>query len=267
MRRFVFKIGAATCAACILGACGAPPTRDAGGRRAVDGPGAAELPGAADFPGAAVPAPGIAAYHIDAAQSSLRVLVYRAGPMAQFGHNHVILNRALGGWVGTADDARSASFSLRMTAADFIIDDADARREEGPDFSADVPGDAKAGTRRNMLSLAVLDADRFPAITVRSIAIARVPSLSQPVPGAHAPPAGKELPGMLLAKLAVVVAGHESTFVVPFSLTRSEGRIAASGTVVLRQSAMGLVPLRVLAGALQVKDEITVKFNLVAVKT
>jgi hypothetical protein len=44
------------------------------------------------------------------------------------------------------------------------------------------------------------------------------------------------------------------------------GRISASGTAVLRQSDMGLTPLSVMLGALQVQDELTVKFKLVAVK-
>jgi polyisoprenoid-binding protein YceI len=100
-----------------------------------------------------------------------------------------------------------------------------------------------------MLSAALLDADRYPIITLTSIAVAQA-----------------EAPGQLAATLAVEVAGHESTLVVPFTLETSAGRVSAFGTVALRQSELGLTPFSVMLGALQVQDEFTVKFKLVALK-
>lgn len=180
--------------------------------------------------------------------------------MAQFGHNHVIVNRAVDGWVDA--EPASASFSLRIPLADFVIDDPGARMEEGVDFSEEVAADAKAGTRRNMLSAALLDADRFPAITLTSIALTQAPgSLASGSPASEG-----EAPKKMVAKLTVDVAGHESTLVVPFILETSAGRVSASGTVVLRQSQMGLTPFSVMLGALRVQDELTVKFRFVALK-
>jgi hypothetical protein len=170
--------------------------------------------------------------------------------MARFGHNHVILNRAIGGWVDAAARPESASFSLYVPVADFVVDDARARSEEGQDFSAEVPEEAKSGTRHNMLGTALLDAERFPVITLTSAGIKRAP---------EAPESGN-----LVATLTVGVAGHESTLVVPFVVEISSGRISAAGSVVLRQSELGLTPLSVMLGALQVQDEITVKFRFVA---
>jgi hypothetical protein len=167
--------------------------------------------------------------------------------MARFGHNHVMVHRAVGGWVDAADTASAASFALRVPVADFIVDDVEARAEEGPDFSEEIQEDARSGTRHNMLSAALLDAERFPAITLTSVAVTQTP-------------------GKRVATLAVEVAGNESTLVVPFTLETSDGRLTASGTVVLRQSEMGLTPFSVMLGALQVQDEVTVKFKLVALK-
>ena len=62
----------------------------------------------------------------------------------------------------------------------------------------------------------------------------------------------------------VKVAGHESTLVVPFTLESSAERIAAAGSVVLRQSDLGLTPFSVMLGALQVQNDITVRFRFVA---
>jgi hypothetical protein len=229
----VFKIYVAAAVLLMLSACGAPEIR--------------RLPdGNAIAPGAP-PAAGVTAYRIDTARSELRILVYRAGPLARFGHNHVILNRSVDGWVSVAADAVTGSFALQVPVADFLVDDAPGRAAEGEDFSADVTDDAKAGTRRNMLSAALLDAERFPSITLTSTAIV-------------------ERAGQRLATLRVNVAGHESTIVVPFALEAFADRIAASGTVQLRQSQLGLVPFNALLGALQVQDEFTVKFTLSAVR-
>src|SRR5271163_3381981 len=93
-----------------------------------------------------LPAPGI--YRIDSSKSELRVLVYRAGALARLGHNHVVVNRALGGAVKLTDGA--SGFALNVPASGFVVDDAQARREEGSDFAAEIPDEAKAGTLRNM---------------------------------------------------------------------------------------------------------------------
>jgi hypothetical protein len=227
-----FKNFAAACLCVGLAACGAPKTR--------------QSPAMGEGVEPARPPAGAAAYSIDTAQSELRLLVYRAGPMARLGHNHVIVNRAVGGWVDAAARPESASFSLYVPVADFVVDDARARSEEGEDFSAEVPEEAKSGTRRNMLSAAVLDAERFPVITLTSVGITQVPE------------------GNLTATLTIGVAGHESTLAVPFTLETSPDRISAAGSVVLRQSDLGLTPLRVMLGALQVQDDITVRFRFVA---
>jgi YceI-like domain len=231
-----FKLFAATCLCLCVAACGTPKTR--------------QSPAMGEGVEPARPPAGAAAYSIDSAQSELRLLVYRAGPMARLGHNHVILNRAIGGWVDAAARPESASFSLYVPVADFVVDDARARSEEGQDFSAEVPEEAKSGTRHNMLGTALLDADRFPVITLTSVGIKQTP--------------GATASGNLVATLTVGVAGHESTLVVPFVVEISSDRISAAGSVVLRQSDLGLTPISVMLGALQVQDEITVKFKFVA---
>jgi hypothetical protein len=233
----MFKTCCAICAVALLAACGAPQARR-GHEVAPPTPG---------------PAAGVTAYRVDAARSEVRLLVYRAGPLAQFGHNHVIVNRAVGGWVDAAEPASAASFSLRIPVADFVVDDPDARAEEGPDFAGEVAEDAKSGTRHNMLSAALLDADHFPTITLTSIAVTPAP--------------GTQTGENLAARLTVDVAGHETTMVVPFMLETTADRLSVSGTVVLRQSEMGLTPFSVMLGALRVQDEITVKFKFIALKT
>jgi hypothetical protein len=185
-------------------------------------------------------------YRIDAAQSQLRVLVYRAGIMASLGHNHVIVNRTLSGWVTVAGPPSVAAFALTVPAADFVVDDPAARRAEGADFSEPVADDAKSGTAHNMLGPAVLDAVTHPAVTVRSLMVA-------------------ETPGGFEATVAIEAAGHASQLVVPFTVDRSSGRLSAEGALTVRQSALGLTPLSVFLGALRVEDAIGLKFKIVAI--
>jgi hypothetical protein len=190
-------------------------------------------------------------YRIDEKQSELRILVYRAGPLAHFGHNHVIVNHAVRGAVNLADVPGDSVFWLTVPVADFVVDDAQARREEGADFAADVPDAAKSGTLHNMLSAALLNADEFPVIAVRSVA----GSGSRAASGA----------GALTATVAISVAGHESTVDVPLTLHVDTGRLSAAGSLEIRQSALGLTPFSLMLGALQVQDAMTIKFEFVAV--
>lgn len=225
------NIAAATLCVC-LAACGAPETR--------------QPPPKGTGVELAHPPTQANVYAIDSAQSELRVLVYRAGPMARLGHNHIMLNRAITGWVDAGAGPESASFSLSVPVADFVVDDARARSDEGSDFAAQVTEDARSGTRRNMLSGALLDAEHVPVMTLTSTGIAR------------------RRDGGLSATLTVSLGGHQSMITVPFALETSTGRIATSGSVPLRQSDLGLTPISVMLGALQVQDELTVKFRFVA---
>jgi hypothetical protein len=243
----VFKGGVVTVLGLLLVACGAPKPR----------------PSTPQTPPTAAPQlpPGLAAYRIDSAHSELRLLVYRAGPMARFGHNHVIVNRALEGWVGIAANGSPSSLSLSAPVAGFIVDDAQMRSEEGADFAGEIPDDAKSGTLRNMLGASLLDAAQFPTISLSSVAV-------QPAQGTGsvqgAARAATPIQQTWTATLRVDVAGHQSTLVLPFTLEHTAGGMSATGIVTLRQSALGLTPFSVMLGALQVQDELTVKFRLTA---
>jgi hypothetical protein len=204
-----------------------------------------------------------AIYRIDETQSELRILVYRAGPLARLGHNHVMVNRGLRGAVNLTGAAGAPALWLNVPAAAFTVDDAQARAEEGADFAAPVPDDARSGTLQNMLSAAVLDAAEFPEITVRSVAVASRQGAEDP--GATGATGATEATRTMVASVTVGVAGHESTIDVLFAVQMESGRLSATGTLELRQSALGLTPYSLMLGALQVQDQMTVKFKIVAV--
>ena len=193
-------------------------------------------------------------YRIDEGQSELRVLIYRAGPLARFGHNHVVLNRSLQGAAKVAGGR--SGFWLNLSAKSFVVDDAQARRDEGADFAADVPDDAKSGTLEHMLSAAVLDAEEFPEIAVTGVA--------EP-PGAGPPGAAPPGAAPMRVTVTIHVAGHESTVEATFTLDINSHSLSAVGSLELRQSTLGLIPYSLMLGALQVQDALTVKFKIIAV--
>lgn len=203
-----------------------------------------------DSPPALQPPAHGSVYRIDEHQSELRVLVYRAGPMARLGHNHVLVNGALCGGAHPTGAPGASVFWLKVPVERFIVDDSRARAEEGSEFEAEVPDDAKAGTREHMLGASMLDAAEFPMIAIRGIT------------GAAAP--GPPDAAASIATIDVVIAGHESAVEVPVAVHIEGTRLLATGALDLRQTALGLTPYSLMLGALAVRDSMTVKFKIVA---
>jgi hypothetical protein len=180
--------------ALLLAACGAPPARSPAPHPSSPPP--EPPPASSPAPPATSPEASAAgargtAYRIDSSHSELRLLVYRAGVMAALGHDHVIINRAIEGWVNPGDSLAGAAFFLSIPTSGFVVDEAAARAQEGDDFSEEVGDDAKAGTLHNMLSPAILDAQSHASITVRSISIEAAPAGAQvPAGGAEAQAGG-----------------------------------------------------------------------------
>jgi polyisoprenoid-binding protein YceI len=189
--------------------------------------------------------PAGAQYRIDAAASLLTIRTFRAGTMARLGHNHVIASRHLSGTLWLAPTIAASSVEMRIPVALLTIDEPELRAQAGEAFSAPVPDDARAGTRRNMLGPELLDADRFPGIELRSLAVAATPD------GAR-----------VRFSIGLRAARHELE--VPVKLERSADAIIASGAFGLRQSDLGLRPFSVLLGAIQVADETQIQFRVLA---
>jgi hypothetical protein len=184
-------------------------------------------------------------YGVDGAHSELRVLVYRGGPLARLGHNHVVVSRDLRGEVRVPADGAGVRFEVSFPVASVALDEATARAEEGADFeSRPAPSDVE-GTRRNLEGSQVLDAARFPRITVRGL-------------GATGGPDDWRV------RAAVEVRGEIHAVDAPARVERDGHRLVARGEFELRQTALGLTPFSVAMGALKVRDELTVRYVLVA---
>jgi polyisoprenoid-binding protein YceI len=214
----------------------------------VPAPVAAPAAPSPEAPLAARPA-GAVDYRIDAAHSSLRVLAYRGGPLSSLGHNHVIEDKALSGWIRAGKDPRTSSFYLQLALKDFVIDLPEARAEEGADFSEAVEESARAGTQHNMLGAALLNAERYPTIQIESVSVQGD---------------GVETGRASRATFKVTIAGRANPVTAPFTLDRQPGSLHVKADFWLPQTSLGLTPFSALLGGLQVANDLHLKLDVAA---
>jgi len=188
---------------------------------------------------------GTQALQVDAARTVVTVIVRRAGPLAKLGHDHVITSAEEVGTVWLGSTPADSSFELSLPVARFEVDLPVARAASGPEFAALVPDDARQGTRRNMLRTEVLDAERFPSITLRSAAASGV--WPQPV-----------------VRLAVTLKGVEREQEIPVIVERAATGVTARGELRLSQGDFGMTPFSVAGGAIQVADTLEIRFEIAA---
>ena len=198
-------------------------------------------------PGAIEVPSGAESLAIDPERSVVLVLVRRAGPLARLGHNHAIVSSQETGvaWIGA--DLSSSGFEVRVPVEGFVVDDPGARAGAGPDFEGVVPEDARRGTRSNMLRAEVLDAGRHPDVVVSASRI----------DGTWEHPA---------AAARVTLRGVTREFEVPLELRRDPQGLVATGAFAIRQTDFGMTPFSVAGGAVQVADEVEVRFEIVAAR-
>jgi YceI-like domain len=182
---------------------------------------------------------------IDPRRSVVTIRVYRSGPMAKLGHNHVITSAEEAGFAWRGPMPIDSGFELRIPVSTLVVDDPAARAAAGPDFESPVPESAREGTRKNLLRAEVLDAAQFPDVSVRANGLG----------GTWQAP---------IAQADVTVKGVTRRVEVPLDLADAGGTLTARGTFRLRQTEFGMVPFSVAGGAIQVADEIVLGFEIVA---
>lgn len=184
-------------------------------------------------------------YAVDAGASQVLVLVYRDGPMAKLGHNHVIAVHQLSGEVLIPKDSAGGSFTLAFPVAGMSVDEPALRADLGDDFKASVDAGSVAGTREHMLGEKLLNALQFPLIRLES-----GPLRGE---GDH-----------WMVTLNISVRGHASAVEVPVVLARTPAELTATGEFDLTHAQLGLVPYSVGHGALRVAETMHVRFRVVA---
>jgi polyisoprenoid-binding protein YceI len=184
------------------------------------------------------------AYRINAAETDIHWLIYRAGAFARFGHNHVIAARDLTGRATVApDDLAASRFELEIPVMGLVVDDPALRAGLGEEFASVPSADDVAGTRSNMLGERVLQADRYPSIRVSGT-------------GPISSPEGQVI------DVTIELLGKRVMRRVPTAFTLSGDTLEARGEFTLTHADLGLQPFSVMGGALQVGDKIDFKYRI-----
>jgi len=221
--------------ASLLAACASP----VGGPAGEPKPALSQAP--KEFPAnfyAQAAARGQPVYRVEPANSLVAVTVRRAGSMARLGHDHVIASRAVQGYV--APEAGRAD--LFVPLAELTVDEPALRSEAGLDTQ---PTESDiAGTRSNMLDK-VLDVQQFPFALMRVDKSGQSPAAAQ---------------------VAVTLHGTTRTFPVRMQMEAAGDKMHATGSLEFNQSDFGIVPFSILGGAIQVKDELSLRFAINAIR-
>jgi len=179
------------------------------------------------------------------ASSRLEVRVYRDGPLLQLGHNHVITSDQLGGVIELREPRTHSGFTLDLPLASLVVDDPAARAAAGDEFASPVPEQDRAGTARNMLGPAVLDAARQDVLRLTA----------EEVSGG---------PADYIVRVRVALRGEERVIVVPLTVNFVDDRLQIHASVRLHHADLGLTPFSVALGALRVRDDFEIDCRLEA---
>lgn len=183
---------------------------------------------------------GEVVYTVDSAASTALVRVSRAGFLARFGHDHVVVSHDVAGYAWLPDPAGTLSGAradIYLPLATLSVDDGASRKEAGLDTTPSA--DDIERTRTNMFRS--VDAVTHPWLVVNVLMTAD---------------------NAVFANLTLhgVLHGYR----IPVDIEFDEDTLNVSGEFTLRQTDHGIEPFRALGGALSVGDELVVRFDLVA---
>jgi polyisoprenoid-binding protein YceI len=211
-------------------------------------PPAAETPARASTPAPANPSAipvGVREYQVVGEESLLQILVFRGGAMSRLGHNHVIASHHLAGIVSVTDDATQTRFDIGIPVNELTIDEPAMREQAGADFPPGVPQSARDGTRKNLLSEALLDGEKYPEIRLRATDVVAAGDVFD-------------------VGVEISIKDQVRNMRVPVTVERQPGALTARGEFPLKQSELGLKPFSIAMGALVVLDEMRIHFEVVA---
>lgn len=192
------------------------------------------------------PLAGGLVYRVRPQASELRLLVYRDGLLARFGHNHVV-TAPLHGEIHVGKTAAASGFRLRVMVDELVVDEPAARAGEGGEFESTLSAEARKATRQNMLGDKLLEAERFPEIRIESLAMI-----------------GPRWNPDVRAK--VTLHGVSRVLEFPAAVFLDDDRLVAIATFEFRQSDFGIAPFSALGGGLKVADVMRARVRVVAVR-
>lgn len=175
-------------------------------------------------------------WRVDLGKSRLVVEVRKAGAFSPALHDHAFEPER---WTATLAFEPSSPATLQVE----VVVEAASLHDHQPKLSRadEVEVDATAVGPKG------LDAANYPDIRFRSSAF-------------KADPPGESLSGTLSGLLTL--HGRTGPLDLPVTVSRDGDALVAKGAVTLRQSAFGMEPYSRFLGAIAVRDEVTVRFEV-----
>ena len=180
-------------------------------------------------------------FRLDPSTGSFHVLLYKGGPLRALGHDHVVAARAFEGEVEIT--TATSKVSLSVDAVALIADEAQTRK--ALNMSEIIERD-RAKIEARMRGPKGLDVAQHPRITLESELVEAV----------------YDEPSLWLVTARFSLHGATQTLQFPVTAVEAQGGRWFSGYVRLRPSEYGIPPYSAFAGALTLKDEALVRFNL-----
>jgi len=193
-----------------------------------------------DYAGSALA--GHSVFRLDPRNTLLEIVVRRDGPLARFGHDHVVTVQDPEGFLQLDTQGPGSRADLRFRLDRLVIDSAEARARHDLDTAPDA-SDIE-GTRRNLMDH-VLEAERWPLATLE------LSSFERQGEGYS-------------ALVAVAIRDSQYRSRQSFSLGRAGDRVVVEGFLTLRQTDLGIEPFSALGGGLRVADTMEIHFRIEA---
>jgi hypothetical protein len=181
---------------------------------------------------------------LDPLVTRIDVVVRRDGPLARFGHDHVVTVGEPDGFLLFDDTGPDSRAALRFRLDNLVVDSAAARARHELDTDPDA-ADIE-GTRENLLEH-VLDAGQWPWATLGLTGFERQEDHHS-------------------AMLTVAISGSAYSGRQPFRLHRAGERVRVDGFFILRQTELGIEPFSALGGGLRVADPLEIHFRIEATR-
>lgn len=186
-------------------------------------------------------------FWVDNKASEIRFYMWRGGPMANKGHNHVMRVADMEGAVFLPEDMLDdeARIDIVFPVAGIEVDPMALREAVGGAFaSTGMTPEAARKTREHMLDESIMNADRFPKIGLSA----------QKVHG--------ELPKLVI-DMALTIHGIQRRRLIPATVRVGGETLTATGAFAIRQTDFGIKPSSAMGGALYVQDPIMIEFEFV----
>jgi len=183
-------------------------------------------------------------FPLDPVTSQVRIYAFRAGAAAKLGHNHVLsAPRFTGFFYLPTSGSTDARFDLEFRLDELEIDKPEYRASLGTAFATTISPGMIASTREHMLGEGNFQAEQYPLVRIHAVQIIG------------------ESP-KFAAKVRIEMHGQAHEMWVPLTVEGLPDHLAASGSLVLRQSDFGVKPYSALGGILAIQDEVVIDFKL-----